>query len=155
MQLIWVCWNWSEDLSPEKWERGCFFFMLLLPNPIVGGGRGREGVRIFPVETNHRENCHLLTALLRWHRVKLGEKWKESEIGENAVEKIQVWKLISLLQFPTSALLKGMTREDWWGWRNINCQVRGEEEGAPGLASYHKMQYNTVQYNAMQVHTKY
>ena len=37
-----VCWNWSEYLSPEKWERGCFFFMLLLPNPIVGGGRGSE-----------------------------------------------------------------------------------------------------------------
>ena len=124
MQLIWVCWNWSEDLPPENWERGCFFFMLLLPNPIVGGGRGSEYFLWKPIIERTVIFWQLYWDDIGWNWEK-NEKSRKS--GKMQLKKYKFENLSDCCNF-LPALLKGMTRENWWGWQNINCQLRSEEE---------------------------
>ena len=91
IQLVWKPQYFEIDLKilfQRNGSLGAFSLCYCFPIPLWEGRWVR--ITAAPVETNHRENCHLLTALLRWHRLKLGEKWKESEIGENAVKNISL-----------------------------------------------------------------
>ena len=108
MQLIWKPQYFEIDLKilfQRNGSVGAFSLCYCFPIPLWEGRWVR--ITAAPVETNHRENCHLLTALLRWHRVKLGGKWKESEIQENAAQLLifviflKVSLRCPLLQFHT------------------------------------------------------
>ena len=61
-----------------------------------------------------------------------GRKMKRVGNRGKCSKKYQLENLFDCCNF-LSGLLKGMTRENWWGWQNINCQPGVKGGAPPGL----------------------
>ena len=106
----------------------CFFFMLLLSNPIVGQNNGRALLLWKPIIERT-----VISWQLYWD--DSGWKWKESEIRKNAARVsiflIHVWKLILCLlsQFYTCLVKRYDKLKLMRLAKYINCQSAQEWRG--------------------------
>ena len=121
MQLIWK--PRFVEIDPKIFlqnngSAGAFSLCYCFPIPLweEGGGQNISCGNQSSRELSSSDSSIEMTS------GETGRKMKRVGNREKCSKEYQLENLFDCCNF-LSALLKGMTRENWWGWQNINCQA--------------------------------